>query len=185
VGRTRNHALVLNTIICEKKVKQEAKDVSPNINRTQAAKRAEKCRFCPGDLDLWPLTLTFKLVRARDQTRLSCELGANPFSGSPDISYTNKKLPTDGVKNRTFRSSLRAVIKHHSYTVFMFIWNLERVLHHKSISALQIQRQMRCIPEMAKNKWRKRPFLWHHRDNKRPRTTTKPTHLHGWSNEMI
>ena len=34
--------------------KLEAKDVLPNINRTQAAERAEKCRFCiPGDLDLW------------------------------------------------------------------------------------------------------------------------------------
>jgi len=32
------------------------------------------------------LTLTFKLVQARDQTRLRCELGANPFSGSGGIS---------------------------------------------------------------------------------------------------
>jgi len=32
--------------------------------------------FVPGDLDLWPLTLTFKLVRASDQTRLPCEFGA-------------------------------------------------------------------------------------------------------------
>jgi len=38
------------------------------------------------------LTLTFKLVRVRDHTRLPCESGANPFSGSQDISYTNKKL---------------------------------------------------------------------------------------------
>jgi len=30
--------------------------------------------FCPWWL--WPLTLTFKLVRARDQTRLPCEFGA-------------------------------------------------------------------------------------------------------------
>jgi len=35
--------------------------------------------FVPGDLDL--LTLTFKLVRAKDQTRLFCEFGANLFSG--------------------------------------------------------------------------------------------------------
>jgi len=56
------------------------------------------------------LTLTFKLVRARDQTRLSCELGANPFSSSRDISYRNKKTQTDGAKNRTFHTSLRAVI---------------------------------------------------------------------------
>ena len=38
--------------------------------------------FVPGDLDLWPLTLTFKLLRAKDQTRLPCEFGANPFRGS-------------------------------------------------------------------------------------------------------
>jgi len=33
--------------------KLQAKDVLPNINRTQAAERAEKYRFVPGDLDLW------------------------------------------------------------------------------------------------------------------------------------
>jgi len=55
------------------------------------------------------LTLTFKLIRARDQTLLPCDFGANPFSGSGDISHTNKKL-TNSAKNRTFRSSLRAVI---------------------------------------------------------------------------
>jgi len=32
------------------------------------------------------MTLTFKLIRARDQTHL-CEFGANPFSGSQDISF--------------------------------------------------------------------------------------------------
>jgi len=37
------------------------------------------------------VTLTFKLVRARDQTRLPREFGANPFSGSRDISCTNKE----------------------------------------------------------------------------------------------
>jgi len=31
----------------ELKFKLEAKDVVPNINRTQAAEWAEKCRFCP------------------------------------------------------------------------------------------------------------------------------------------
>jgi len=46
--------------------------------------------FVPGDFDIWLLTLTFKLLRAREQTRLPCEFGANPFSGSRDISYTNK-----------------------------------------------------------------------------------------------
>ena len=45
---------------------------------------AEKCR------SLSLVTLTFDLDQARDQTRLPCEFGANPFSGSRDISYTNK-----------------------------------------------------------------------------------------------
>jgi len=40
------------------------------------------------------VTLTFKLVRARDQRRLPGEFGANPFIGSRDISYTNKKSLT-------------------------------------------------------------------------------------------
>jgi len=31
------------------------------------------------------MTLTFKLVRASDQTHLPCEFGANLFSGSRDI----------------------------------------------------------------------------------------------------
>jgi len=52
----------------------EAKDVLLNINRTQAAERAKKCRFCPW----WPWPLTFKLVHVRDQTCLPCEFGANP-----------------------------------------------------------------------------------------------------------
>ena len=52
-------------------------------------RKAGKFHFC----HWWPwlLTLTFKLVWARDQTRFPCEFGANPFSGSRDISYTNKK----------------------------------------------------------------------------------------------
>jgi len=78
-------------------------------NRTQAAERAENAVFVPGKWWPWSLTLTFKLVRARDQTRLPREFGANPFGGSRDISYTNKKTQTDGAKNRTSRSSLHAV----------------------------------------------------------------------------
>ena len=53
------------------------------------------------------MTLTFKLVRARDQTRLPCEFGANPFSGFRDISYTQKSYSTN---YRTFRSLLCVVI---------------------------------------------------------------------------
>jgi len=53
--------------------------------------------FCPWWP--WPLTLTFRLVRARDQTRLTCKFGTNPFSRSRYIWVTNKV--TDGAKNRT------------------------------------------------------------------------------------
>jgi len=55
--------------------------------------------FVLGDFGLRPFTMTFKLIRARDQTRLHCEFGANPFSGSRDISYTTKKQ-TDGTKKQ-------------------------------------------------------------------------------------
>jgi len=63
--------------------KLEAKDVLPNISCMQAAERAEKYRFFPGDL-------TFKLFGAMDQTRLTYKFGANPFSSSGDILHTNK-----------------------------------------------------------------------------------------------
>ena len=65
--------------------------------------------FVPDELNLWSLILTF----ARDQTRLSCEFGANPFSGSRDTWFTNtkwmKKKVTASAK-KTLRSSLCAVI---------------------------------------------------------------------------
>jgi len=93
--------------VCHHTVKNqlEAKDVLPNINRTQSAKSTEKFLFCiwlP-----WPLIFDLQTRASEDKTRLLCEFGANPFSGSRDISYTIKKPQTDGAKNRTFRSSLR------------------------------------------------------------------------------
>jgi len=57
----------------ETKNKLEAKGVLLNINCTQATKRAEKCRF----LSLVTLTLTFRLVRVRDQTCLHVNLAQN------------------------------------------------------------------------------------------------------------
>jgi len=39
------------------------------------------------------VTLTFKLVQVRDQTRLPCKLGANPFSGSGDVWGTKNLAP--------------------------------------------------------------------------------------------
>jgi len=55
-------------------------------------------RFCPWWP--WPSTLTFKIVRARDQARLPCEFGANPVSGSRDIWGTNRQK-SHSAKNRT------------------------------------------------------------------------------------
>ena len=82
--------------------KLEAKDVLPNINCTQAA---ENVVFCSS----WPWPLTFKLVRAREQTRLRVKL-AQIHSPVPTIFHTQTKKPqNDGAKNRTFCSSLRAV----------------------------------------------------------------------------
>ena len=105
---TKQRPLDVRTIITR------AKDVLPNIHRTQGRQNhpqqrqngpvghcvtsiaasefhsvaargdgSEKHVFCPWWP--WPLTLTLKLVRARDQTRLPCEFGGNPFSGSWDI----------------------------------------------------------------------------------------------------
>jgi len=61
------------------------KDVLPNVNRTQAAERAEKMPL------LSLVTLTFKRTRARGQARLPYESGANPFSGI----FHDKQKTTD------------------------------------------------------------------------------------------
>jgi len=74
-------------------LKLEAKDVLPKINSTQAAERAEKSFF-----SLATLTFYLELIRSRNQTRLACEFGANPFSRSGDISYTKNHAQTDGAK---------------------------------------------------------------------------------------
>ena len=78
------------------------------MNRAQAVERAEKCRI------LFLVTVTFDLdlqiCPSEGQNTYSCEFDANPFSGSGDISCTNKKV-TDSARNRTVRSGLRAVIK--------------------------------------------------------------------------
>jgi len=52
----KTHQWFLSYAINEQTNKLEAKDVLPNINRTQGAERAEKCRFVSlvTDLDLWP-----------------------------------------------------------------------------------------------------------------------------------
>ena len=64
------------------------------------------------------IDLTFKRVRARDQTRLPCKFDANPFSGSRVISYT-KRSQTKGAKSRTCRSSLRAIMARLTYMTLL------------------------------------------------------------------
>jgi len=127
---------------CSKTMKTRAKDVLPNMHRTQAAvsvycrhpitpacdamvSSATACSvrhtpyytlsmgmtqqfFCPWWP--WPWPLTFKPVPARDQTRLLCKFGANPFSRSGDITVTKQKttLITDSTKREPY---LHAVIK--------------------------------------------------------------------------
>jgi len=43
---TKVTVLVRKILLMHLEGKLEAKDVLPNINRTQAAKRTKKCRFC-------------------------------------------------------------------------------------------------------------------------------------------
>jgi len=87
-----------------KKTQLKAKDVLPNINHMQANKRAKKCHFCPW----WPWPLTFKLVRARDQTHLHTMWIWRKFvhQFSRYLICKQKKPQTDSTKNRNFRSSL-------------------------------------------------------------------------------
>jgi len=90
--------------------KLQGKDVLSNRNRTQAAERAENGKCAVSVLVTLTFDLDLQTLRARDQSRLPSEFGANPSSGSRDISFIHKhKTQTDGAKNRTFRSSLRAV----------------------------------------------------------------------------
>jgi len=62
------------------------------------------------------LTFDLQTRPSEGSTRLPCEFGANPFSGSRNISYKQKKPQTDGTKNRTFCSSQRVVIMTESWS---------------------------------------------------------------------
>jgi len=94
IGLNTDAEYVANLVNVSQSINQlEAKDVSPScIHKPHAGRRKarEMPFFVPGDLDLWHLTLTFKVVWARHKTRFPCEFGANPFSGSRDISYTTR-----------------------------------------------------------------------------------------------
>jgi len=86
------------------KNKLEAKDVLPNINRTQTTERAGKCRFS----SLMILNLTFKLVRTRDQTVSSVWIWRKSVQRFPRY-FIQKQNVTDSTKSRPLCSSLRAV----------------------------------------------------------------------------
>jgi len=77
--------------------KLEAKDVLPNINHTQAAKKPINAVF------LLMATLNFDIQTrpSNRQTHLPSEFRANLFSSSQDISHTNKKKVTDRTKTKT------------------------------------------------------------------------------------
>jgi len=71
--RSNRRACCLRDVICN-----EAAPFRPHRGSVLSAQRV----FCPWRP--WPLTLTFKLIRPKYQTRLPCEVGATPFSGSCD-----------------------------------------------------------------------------------------------------
>jgi len=79
-----------------------------NMNRTQAAERAEKCRF------LSLVTLTFDLdLQTRPsegQNTSSMSIWRKSVHRFPRYFIHKRKTQTDGAKNRTFRSSLRAAV---------------------------------------------------------------------------
>jgi len=116
--------------------KLETKDVlNINTNCTQAAKKAEKCHFCQRSRSpfLSLVTLTSDLQTRPSEGPIMSSMWfwcksvqrfpntkhgtkhvfhmnlAQIHSAVPEIFYT-QKTQTDGDKNRTFRSSLRAVI---------------------------------------------------------------------------
>jgi len=91
-----------------------------NISILTCTKNAVFCPWGP-----WPLT--FKHVRVRDQTYLQCEFGANPFSGSRDISHTNKKKTTDWLRQKQNLQQF-TVVKIHVWEKLKVKWNQQVIL---------------------------------------------------------
>ena len=89
------------------------KDVSLNTNRTQAAERAEKFRFCPWWP--WPLTLTFKLGRDFCIMHLTDKFYHPTFSRSQVMMRTNKQTP---LKTSTSLRYATPVGNHHIRGMF-------------------------------------------------------------------
>ena len=102
--------------------------------------------FCPWWP--WPLTFTFKLIRARHQTRLPCKFAANPLSRSRDIWCTNKmnEKVTDSAKNKTLlacgndvhSSRLFAPIRTYR-TAPLYVLGVNECIFHYRIKATSFQ----------------------------------------------
>jgi len=97
-----------------------------------AAERAENVVFCPWWP--WPLTLIFKLVRSRDQTRLSCQFGVKSVQRFPRY-FTHKQKNQRQCQKQNLthftvcgHSSLRAVI--------IVIFRKNRAGHVRSFGAI-------------------------------------------------
>jgi len=110
VSTTRKQMPNMHTIYVlssQNQSKLEAKDVLPNVNRTEVAERAEKCVF------FVPVVLTFDLQTCQTEgpNMSSVWIWCKSVQGFPEIFHTQTKKPqTDGAKNTTFRSPLHAVI---------------------------------------------------------------------------
>jgi len=92
--KTRARDVLLNINLTEApEITTGSDGMTPSAADARCLQRADTMHTLPGvtgmlsafflprdlDLDFCPLTFTFKLIRARDRTRLPCEFGANPF----------------------------------------------------------------------------------------------------------
>jgi len=98
------------------KLNLEAKDVLPNKPHTGRRKGRKMPLFVL-------VTMTFKLVQARDQRDVPCEFGTNLFSSFQDILYTNKKQ-NDGAKKQNLPQFTACDNKLNIFVTSYQNWNL-------------------------------------------------------------
>jgi len=109
-------------------------DEKPNTNCTQAAERAEKCCF------LSLVTLTFKLIRATNQTCFPCKFRAYPFRGSPRY-FIHKQKSTNWQRQKQNLPQFTACSKiissecRHKYTrtIKLFPYNCAQRVSHSQL----------------------------------------------------
>jgi len=86
-------------------------------NARRQPEESRNAVFVPGDLDLWPWPSNSSEWATKHVFPVNL---AQIHSAVPDIFHTEKKQ-TDGAKNRTFRSSLRAVMM--PMPIFMLLYH--------------------------------------------------------------